>query len=48
MVIKLSNEFITARQELVNAIKNGESEEVQAKAYENMLNELVEEAKKQA
>ncbi|PCF33153.1 phage capsid protein [Staphylococcus delphini] len=48
MAIKLSNEFISARQELVNAIKNGEPEEVQAKAYENMLDELVEESKKQA
>lgn len=48
MTINLSDDFKTARQALVDAIKNGESEDVQAEAYENMLNELFEETKKQA
>ncbi|MDU9304420.1 phage major capsid protein [Staphylococcus coagulans] len=48
MTINLSDDFKTARQALVDAIKNGESEDVQANAYENMLNELFEETKKQA
>ncbi|MFW3535253.1 phage major capsid protein [Staphylococcus caprae] len=48
MTINLSEDFKSARQELINSIKNGESEETQAKLYEGMLNELFEESKKQA
>lgn len=45
MTINLSEDFKSARQELINSIKNGESEETQAKLYEGMLNELFEESK---
>lgn len=48
MTIKLSDDFKTARQEFLNAIQNGETEEVQAELYGGMINELFEEARKQA
>ena len=38
MTIKLSDDFKTARQEFLNAIQNGESEEVQAELYSGMIN----------
>ncbi|MCI2773418.1 phage major capsid protein [Staphylococcus petrasii] len=48
MTINLSDEFKSVRQEFIEAIKNGESEEKQATLYEGMLNELFEESRKQA
>ena len=48
MTIKLSDEFKTAREEFLNALSQGETEEKQAELYGQMINELFEESKKQA
>lgn len=48
MTIQLSDDFKTARQEFLNAIQNGETEERQAELYGKMINELFEESKAQA
>lgn len=48
MTINLTDDFKTARQNFLNAVQNGESEEKQGELYAEMINELFEETKKQA
>ena len=48
MTIELSNDFKNAREQFLNAIQGGASEEEQAELYGNMINELFEESKAQA
>lgn len=48
MTIKLSNEFKDARQEFLNSVQNGESQDKQNELYNEMINEMVEDTKRQA
>lgn len=48
MTINLSNEFKTARQEFLNAVQNGLPQEKQNELYDAMINEMVEDTKRQA
>ncbi|BBN29198.1 TPA: phage major capsid protein [Staphylococcus argenteus] len=48
MTVKLSDDFKNARTEFLEAVKNGESQEVQGQLYSDMINELFEEARAQA
>ncbi|MFC0232747.1 phage major capsid protein [Vagococcus entomophilus] len=48
MTIKLSNEFKEKRQAMLDAITNGESTEKQGELYSALMDEMVNEAKKQA
>ena len=48
MPLNLSDDFKNAREEFLNAIQNGDSEQEQAELYGQMINELFEESKAQA
>ncbi len=48
MTINLSNDFKTARQNFLNAVQSGETQEKQNELYEAMINEMVDDVKRQA
>lgn len=48
MTLKLSNAFNEARQAFLNAVQEGADEDRQAELYGEMVNEIAEEAKRQA
>lgn len=48
MTLKLSNEFDAKREAFINAVQNNETEEKQAELYGEMLNSILDEAKKEA
>lgn len=48
MTMKLSNDFKEVREKFLNAVQNGESQEVQNKLYAEMLDALAETAKAEA
>ncbi|WP_217971488.1 phage major capsid protein [Staphylococcus xylosus] len=48
MTINLTTEFQNARKSFIDSIKSGGSQEEQADLYENMIDELFEESKRQA
>ena len=47
-MMKLSDEFKTARQNFLDAVTNNEPAEKQGELYEKMLNAILDEAKKSA
>lgn len=48
MTIKLTNDFKAVREKFLNAIQNGESQEVQTELYAEMLDSLITSAKAEA
>lgn len=48
MTLKLGDEFNQARDNFLNAVQNNESEEKQSELYGEMVNQIAEEAKRQA
>ncbi|MEK0177454.1 phage major capsid protein, partial [Tetragenococcus halophilus] len=48
MTLKLGDEFNQARDNFLNAVQNNESEDKQAELYGDMVNQIAEEAKRQA